>query len=55
MSESQMNELTHQVADALERTLGTIDRNELNSHLEAMLLSGYEMNVVDDSECETVR
>lgn len=51
VTDSEMNEFTHKVADALEKMLGeTLDRNELNSCLETLLRTEYGVRVVADPE-----
>lgn len=54
ITDSQLNDLTHAVCDAIEDTiggmLGTIGRMEMNDALESMLRDRFGVRVVEDSE-----
>jgi hypothetical protein len=52
VTDSEMNEFVHKVAEAMEELLGiglgADDRCELNAHLEQLLVNEYKVRVVED-------
>jgi len=50
--ESEMNEITHAVADWLEKYVDQVDRNTLNQKLDELFSSNYGLQIEEDPTSE---